>query len=251
MGKAKEMNILLVVVVAHDKIRSKSPEHDLIYKRLLHLFDNKTELLPSLLPFVPNLSVILTNNIACELGLSNGTQGIFRELLYVHQENQATFKVNNEVFPSSTIYARKPLYVLVEISTSQVETSLDDLCSELIPISLVKKAFIIPLKQLFGRLFKKVPEMIQVTKTQLSIVPTFAITTYKAQGLTMGKIVVDLQLPSVTSQVASIYVPLSRLKRAEDVAILRSFHMKVPYVRLSSTQNAELKRLVEFDRKIQ
>jgi len=92
------MNILLVIVVAHDKIRSKSAEHDLIYERLLHLSDNKTELLPRLLPFVPNLPMILNNNIACKLGLSNGTQGIFRELVYEDQENPATFKVNNEVF---------------------------------------------------------------------------------------------------------------------------------------------------------
>jgi hypothetical protein len=34
--------------------------------------------------------------------------------------------------------------------------------------------------------------VIQVTRTQLPIAPAFAITTYKAQGLTMNKIVVDL-----------------------------------------------------------
>ncbi len=34
--------------------------------------------------------------------------------------------------------------------------------------------------------------MIQVTRTPLPIAPAFAITTYKAQGLTMNKIVVDL-----------------------------------------------------------
>jgi hypothetical protein len=41
---------------------------------------------------------------------------------------------------------------------------------------------------------KKVPQVIQVTRTQLPIVPAFAITTYKAQGLTMNRIVVDLQV---------------------------------------------------------
>jgi hypothetical protein len=39
-----------------------------------HLPYNKTELLPGLLPFVPNMPVLITDNIACELGLSNGTQ---------------------------------------------------------------------------------------------------------------------------------------------------------------------------------
>jgi hypothetical protein len=63
--------------------------------------------------------------------------------------------------------------------------------------------------------------------------------------------VVDLQVPLGTLQVASIYVPLSRVKRAEDIAILRPFDMKVLQVRPSPAQDAELKRLDELDRKTQ
>ena len=221
-----------------------------------HQSDNKTELLPGFLPLVPNMPVLLTDNIACELGLSNGTQGIFRELVYDEQEDPVTFNVSNAVFPSNTIYVRKPLCALMEINFSHVETSLDGLQPKLIPISLVKKEFSISIKQLLGPLLeqrsgRKAPDMIYVTRTQLPIVPAFAITTYKAQGLTMGKIVVDLQLPPTASQVASIYVPLNRVKRAEDLAILRPFDMKVLQIRPSSTQNAELARLDELDRKTQ
>ena len=50
-----------------------------------HLPDNKTELLPGLLPFVPDMPVFLTDNIACKLRLANGTQGIFRQLVYDDQ----------------------------------------------------------------------------------------------------------------------------------------------------------------------
>jgi hypothetical protein len=67
----------------------------------------------------------------------------------------------------------------------------------------------------------------------------------------MDKIVVDLQLPPVASQVASIYVPLSRVKRAEDLAILRPLDMKVLQIRPSSAQNTELTRLDRLDRKTQ
>jgi hypothetical protein len=67
----------------------------------------------------------------------------------------------------------------------------------------------------------------------------------------MGKIVVDLQLPPTALQVASIYVPLSRVKRAEDLDILRPFDMKVLQIRPSLAQNAELARLDELDRKTQ
>ncbi len=46
-----------------------------------------------------------------------------------------------------------------------------------------------------------------------------------------------------------LYVPLSRVKIGEDVAILRPFDMKILQVRPSLAQNAELKRLDELDRK--
>ena len=200
--------------------------------------------------------MLLTDNIACERGLSNGTQGIFRELVYDDKEDPVTINMNNAIFPSNSIYVRKPLYALVEMNSSQVETNVDGLQSKLIPISLVKKEFSISIKQLLGplpeqRSGRKAPDMIDVTRTQLPIVPSFEITTYKAQGLTMEKIVVDLQLSPTASQVASTYVPLSWIKRAEDLAILRPFDMKVLQIRLSPGQNAELARLDELDRKTQ
>jgi hypothetical protein len=74
----------------------------------------------------------------------------------------------------------------------------------------------------------------------------FEITTYKAQGLTMNKIVVDLQIPPGTLQVASRYLPLSRVKRGEDLTILRPFDIKVLQIRPSLAQDAELKRLDEL-----
>ena len=85
------------------------------------------------------MPVLLTDNIACELGLSNGTQGIFRELVYDDKEDSVNFNMNNAIFLANSIYVRKPLYALVEMNFSQVETNLDDLQSKLIPISLLKK----------------------------------------------------------------------------------------------------------------
>jgi hypothetical protein len=90
------------------------------------------------------------------------------------------------------------LYVLVEINTSQLETNLDGIRPKLIPISLDKKEFTIPIKQLIGRSLddskggRKVAEVIHVTRTQLPIVSALAITTHKAQGLAMSKAIVDL-----------------------------------------------------------
>lgn len=67
----------------------------------------------------------------------------------------------------------------------------------------------------------------------------------------MNKIVVDPQVPAETTQVTSIYVPLSRLKRARDVIILRPFDMKVLQIRPSLAEDVKLKRLDELNRKTQ
>ena len=82
-----------------------------------------------------------------------------------------------------------------------------------------------------------------------SYIPAFSITNFKAQGLTMNRLVVDLQAPLGALQVASIYVPLSRVKKADDAAILRPFDMKFLQIRPSPAQDAEPKRLDELNRK--
>jgi hypothetical protein len=145
----------------------------------------------------------------------------------------------------------------MEINISQSKTSLDGLRPKLICIPTIKKQFSVPVKQLFGQLFERtqskgtVIEVIQVTRIQLPIIPAFAISTYKAHGLTMNKIVVDLQVPAGPLQVASVHVPVNRVKRVEDVAILRPVDMNALKVRSTSTQDAKTetsRRIEQTDR---
>ena len=82
-----------------------------------------------------------------------------------------------------------------------------------------------------------------------SYIPAFSITTYKAQALTINRLLVNLQAPLGALQVASLYVPHGRVKKAGDLAILRPFDMKVLQIRPSPAQNAESKRLNELNRK--
>ena len=67
-----------MVCVAQDTCSGKQVEDQRLIKKLLELSDNKTKHLPGLLPLVPGMPVILTQNIAIELGLINGMNGIFR-----------------------------------------------------------------------------------------------------------------------------------------------------------------------------
>ena len=69
---------------------------------MLELSDSKTEHLPGLLPFVSGVPVILTQNIAFELELINGVNGIFRQLVY--QTDSVSTDNSSEAYPSNTQY---------------------------------------------------------------------------------------------------------------------------------------------------
>ena len=96
-----------MVCVAQDICQGKPAEDPLLLKNLLELPDSRTELVPGLLPLVPDMPIILTQNIAIELGLINRLNGIFRQLVY--QVDSVSTDSLSEAFPSSTQYIRRPL----------------------------------------------------------------------------------------------------------------------------------------------
>ncbi|CAF4120977.1 unnamed protein product [Adineta steineri] len=112
--KAAEVGQALMVCIAQDSCKGKPIEDPMLMKKLLKLSDSKTEHLPGLLPFVPGMPVILTQNLATELGLINGVNGIFRQLVY-HEESISTESLS-QIFPNNTQYIRRPTYALIEIS---------------------------------------------------------------------------------------------------------------------------------------
>ena len=137
------------VVVATDTIKAKKHvDFPDLKKRLLALPDNKTEHLPGYLPLVPGMPVLLQENIACELGLSNGTQGIFRELIYDHM-SERTSGSNEEAFTSDTVFIRNAQYALVEIAKSKI-IQLDSLEPLVVPIPVIEKTFDVDLEKLYS-----------------------------------------------------------------------------------------------------
>ena len=59
----------------------------------------------------------------------------------------------------------------------------------------------------------------------------------------MNKVVIDLKLPTETEYIAAVYAPLSRVKRLDDLVILRHFDYKVLLITPSKSQAAEIARL--------
>ncbi|CAF1234001.1 unnamed protein product [Rotaria magnacalcarata] len=106
INKAYETGRSPTVVIATDTIKAKK-HIDLpdLTKRLLALPDNKTEHLSGYLPLVPGMPVLLQENIACELGLSNGTPGIFHELIY-DETREHTTGSDEGIFTADTVCAQ-------------------------------------------------------------------------------------------------------------------------------------------------
>ncbi|CAF1476030.1 unnamed protein product, partial [Rotaria sordida] len=65
--------------------------------------------------------------------------------------------------------------------------------------------------------------------------------THKSQGQTLGKIIIDLIMPPDPVEVASAYVPLSRVKRLDDLLIIRPFEFATLQMKPSTAQLEELK----------
>ncbi|CAF1265132.1 unnamed protein product [Rotaria sp. Silwood1] len=171
-----EMGLSPIVCIAQDYIQGKTVDDSRLRQAILELPDNKTEHLPGYLPLVPGVPVLLTENVAIELGLSNGTRGIFRQLVYDESPEDVRYQDKN--FPLNTKFITQP-----------------------------------------------------------------NMTTHKSQGQTLGKFIVDLVMPPGPPEVASVYVPLSRVKRLDDLLIIRPFEFATLQVKPSTAQIAELKRL--------
>ena len=250
--KAAQMEQEPMVCVAQDTCKGEPIEDATLIKKLLELSDSKTEHLPGLLPFVPGMPVMLTQNIAIELGLINGMNGIFRQLVY--EEDSVSTSVLSETFPNNTRYIHKPLYALIEIIRSKLECNLEQLQPNLVPIPLMEQTFRIDIGDILPK--DKRPKsnqnaVLSIKRRALPLVPAYSITTHKSQGQTLNNVVIDLKLPNENDDIAAIYVPLSRVKRLADLIILRHFDYKVLLIKPSKSQLAEIERLDELYLKTQ
>ena len=75
------------------------------------------------------------------------------------------------------------------------------------------------------------------------MVPAHSMTTHQSQGQTIAKIIVDLVTPPGPIEVASVYVPLSRVKRLDDLLVVRPFEFSSLQVRPSVAQMEEINRM--------
>ncbi|CAF4134374.1 unnamed protein product [Rotaria magnacalcarata] len=192
-----------MVIVAHDRVRNHEIDSDDLRRFLLSIPDNKTEGLPGYFPIVINMPVLITHNIATELHIYNGSIGRLVRIVTDDDQNfQNNHNFSHPKFPTNTVYITQLLYALVELPQSKLTSCLTNLQPTI--------------KRLLNN-----KTSITISRTQLPIVPAYAMTTHKCQGKTLPYGIIDLVPPPYSkSDLANVYVPISRFTSAGTMAIL-------------------------------
>ncbi|CAF0863209.1 unnamed protein product [Rotaria sordida] len=241
------MGLTPVVCTAQHYIQGKPVDDLRLRKAILELPDNKTEHLPGYLPLVPGMRVLLTENIVTELGLSNGTRGTFRQLVY--DEPPEDVRYHDQNFPPNTKFITQPKCALVEFPGCKLDEKLAQLSSKVVSIAVREQTFLFDAKELLPKNVAKAAKInkqttkLSVKRKAFPLIPAYSMTTYRSQGQTLCKIIVDLMMPPGPIEFPSVYVPLSRVKRLDDLLIIRSFEFATLQVKPSTAQIEELKRL--------
>ncbi len=177
-------------------------------KLLSSLSYTLTGSLPGELELFEGLSVMLTKNVAVELQLTNGTIGVVSR---IPLEKKPIFSKDKNAYILQSV----PNYVIVKFQGINIPR-LPNLNEGEIPIFAVKS--------FFRYQFPGCEMSTSISRYQLPLVPSYSYTAYKAQSKTLNAIVTDL-VPQAGVHIdpSFSYVPLSRVRSLQDLAIIRPF----------------------------
>ncbi|KAG8942843.1 hypothetical protein FRC04_003474 [Tulasnella sp. 424] len=181
--------------------------------RLIRLNSSTTNDSLGVLPLVPGMKVMITENVALAQSVVNGAEGTLVSVKY------KTDSSGNKV----------AVCAFVKIPGSGVK--IDGLQEDVVPIVPTSTQFTYVSPQ--GAKF-------HISRSQLPLLPAYAYTDYKAQGRTLEKAIVDL---ADCNSLQSVYVMLSRVRTLHGLAILRWFKSTKLYQNLQEEFRHEFSRL--------
>ena len=194
----------------------------------------RTNGLPRELPLYVGMPVILTDNIAVELGLTNGTTGMVKSIQF-HCDEVVTEEEGFNHLDNI------PDCVIVELDDITMN-SLDGLSPNNVPI--------FPKARSFGVKIPGRKDAINISRTHFPLVPRFACTAHKSQGQTLTKAIVDLVVPENWKGGVEInfsYVPLSRVRALNDLTILRPFDRSILKAPVNRGCSAMMSEFISMD----
>jgi len=169
------------------------------------------------LPLVPGMKVMVTDNVVMRGGVTNGCQGILQDIKYeINEYNE-----------------RKAVCAYVHVPGSKVHAP--GLPANVIPILLEKTSFKYTIPGQKGY---------NVSRSQLPLLPTYAYTANKIQGQSLQYALVDLKSARGTQ---ALYVMISRAISLNNLAVICWFPSTNVNRRLSQAYRNEFNRLQKLD----
>ena len=150
--------------------------------------------------------------------MTNGTKGVRRAIHFKGEEPVISGNADDFHY-----LKHLPDCIVVELEDIDVKP-LNGLPPNHVPIVIQQTHFTVPMGRKNGK-----AEEVNVNRRHFPLVPRFSCTAHKSQGQTLTKAIVDLTIPSTVKNVGieHAYVPLSRVRRLEDLTILRAFDPRV------------------------
>ena len=181
--------------------RKRSVKHGLIPEAIQHaLWEQPTcansKLIPGKLSICVGMPVMIRNNAATELGITKGQEAI------VHAWDSHKTADGRDVLDT----------LFVELSNPPVPVKLDDLPLNVIPLTRTSVTTCCRLSD---------DSSLTVSRSQVEVLPNFAMTDYASQGKTRPYNVVDL---SQARSHQSYYTALSRSATAAGTLIINGIH---------------------------
>ena len=156
-----------------------------LFETILLKTESQTKDLMYQLPIVSNEPYLLTKNQLTQFGFVNGTK--IKIIGIVTDQDQINiFNTTNTL----NIYINMPKYLLIQkFNNNTVDLNniqFENLPSNVFPLAQQKERFTCEYNH----------KSIKIERTQFPLTPAFSFTSYKAQGSTFNKIIVDLSKPA-------------------------------------------------------
>jgi ATP-dependent exoDNAse (exonuclease V) alpha subunit len=176
------------------------------------------------------MEAMVTQNIATDASLANGSRGIILDIVLDPREEWQVPDVDEEGVVKLTY---PPAMVLFEPFRKPVTDPLPGLSPLQIPIFPSEHSFYIGGKK-----------GVKVTRRQLPLTPGYAFTDHKSQGQTLENVLVDIRrLSHFPVNAFATYVALSRSRGRHKIRLLRDFDDKLFNTHPSADLREEDRRL--------